>query len=374
MTDRPTGFRRSAQAALIAASVVGAALPVWAAVISQPTGTIEGRAPTATGTLNVMFPDGATAVANNAVMNIALKPTDFRVSASSLVLQDADGDTGLSSSINTAAVTWVWKYNNVALTAAQLAAPFSTNFLGKTLTVSASAPVTISSLTGAPTMGSPSTFSSATYALVVPASPPVVRVNGISFAMNSGFPQTGFNQAQFQFWMNGTSAAGNSNYKFNPDPSAPWVTVNATTGIVKFTNTPTAAQTVNLTITDNRGGPATPFSFRVGTWFINNGSTTATAAGADSYCASKTGYATPSYLTMTNAAYNASGTRAPDGRLWDEWGNVSITDYSGSGWVSRYYWALEPGGSDRYVVSLNNGYLYSYNSSNSYYVVCSRTL
>ncbi|MCW8114059.1 hypothetical protein [Yersinia intermedia] len=346
---------------------------VWAEM-SNSTGTIEGRPPTATGALSVMFPGGTTAVTNNAVVSTTLKPTDFGVSALGLTLQDLDGDTGLSSSMEPAAVTWNWQYNNVALTPAQLAAPFSTNFLGKTLTVTASAPVTVSSLTGVPTAGSPSTLSSATYSLVVPASPPVVRVNGASFAMNSGFPKTGFSQAQFQFWMDGTGTSGNSNYTFAADPLAPWVTVNPTTGIVKFTSVPAAAQTVNITITDNRGGPATTFSFRVGTWFINKGSNYTTAAGADSYCASLSGYATPSYQKMTNAEYNTGGTRAPDGRLWDEWGDLSVADYSDSGWLGNYVWALEPNGSGRYFVYLNYGYLLSNHPSNNSYVACSRTL
>lgn len=127
---------------------------VWAEM-SNSTGTIEGRPPTATGALSVMFPGGTTAVTNNAVVSTTLKPTDFGVSALGLTLQDLDGDTGLSSSMEPAAVTWNWQYNNVALTPAQLAAPFSTNFLGKTLTVTASAPVTVSSLTGVPTAAVP---------------------------------------------------------------------------------------------------------------------------------------------------------------------------------------------------------------------------
>lgn len=229
------------------------ASPTWAK-LSNATGTIEGRAPTATGTLSVMFPGSTTAVTDNAVVSATMKPSDFWVSAATLTLHDLDGDTGLSSSIDTAAVTWDWKYNGVELTPAQLTAPFSTNFLGESLTVSVSAPVTVSSLTGVPTHSSPVTFNSAAYTVVVPAPPPVVRVNGTSFAFNAGFPKTGFSQAQFQFWMDGTSESGNSYYTFAADPQAPWVTVNPTTGVVKFTGVPAAAQTVNITITDNRGG------------------------------------------------------------------------------------------------------------------------
>lgn len=125
-------------------------IPVGA-VLSGLSGSINGRVPTASGTLGVMYPNGTTAVTNNATVSTTMKPSDFGVSASALTLQDLDGDTGLSSSIDTAAVAWVWKNGTVALSLAQLSAPFSTNFLGKTLTVAASVPVTVSSLTGAPT-------------------------------------------------------------------------------------------------------------------------------------------------------------------------------------------------------------------------------
>lgn len=354
------------------------ASPTWAK-LSNATGTIEGRAPTATGTLSVMFLGSTTAVTDNAVVSATMKPSDFWVSAAPLTLHDLDGDTGLSSSIDTAAVTWDWKYNGVALTPAQLTAPFSTNFLGKTLTVAASAPVTVSSLTGVPKQNTPATFNSATYTLVVPATLPVVRVNGASFAMDSGFPKTGFSQAQFQLLMDGTSAAGNSNYTFAADPLAPWVTVGQTTGVVKFISEPAAAQTVNITISDNRGGPTTTYSFRVGTWFINNGSSNTTAADADSYCASKTGYATPSASIMSNAVFttnnSTTGTRAPDGRLYSEWGRVgSAMDYVGSGWSDRDYWIKETEGTKRNVVNMRSGYIgvrYVYEMTS---VACSRTL
>lgn len=352
------------------------ASPTWAK-LSNATGTIEGRAPTAAGTLSVMFPNGTTAVTNNAVVSTTMKPSDFWVSAATLTLHDLDGDTGLSSSLDTAAVTWDWKYNGVPLTPAQLTAPFSTNFLGESLTVSVSAPVTVSSLTGVPTHSSPVTFNSAAYTVVVPAPPPVVQVNGTSFAFNAGFPKTGFNQAQFQFWMNGSSDSGNNKYTFAADPLAPWVTVNPDTGVVKFTGVPAAAQTVTITITHTITGAITPYSFTLDTWFINNGTSKATAWGADDYCASKAGYATPSYQKMTNATSTESyGTRAPDGRLYDEWGSIgSSWVYPGAGWEQTdMYWAKRENG-DRWGVDLRDiGRLFIDNSTTTTrYILCSRT-
>lgn len=354
---------------LIAGSVTSTA---WAR-LSRSAGPINGTAPTATGQLLVMFPDGTTAVANNATVSLFQKPTDFLVSASSLKLQDKDGDTGLSTSINTSEVIWTWKYNNVALTQAQLTAPFSTSFLGKSLTVSAKAPVTVSSLTGAPKQNTPATFNSATYTVAVPATLPVVSVNGASFAMNSGFPQTGFKGATFQFWMNGSSASDNSNYRFISDPLAPWVSVDAT-GTVTLIGEPTSRQTVNISIADGRGGSKATYAFTIGTWFVNNGSNMKNAKEVDSYCAGLgKGYATPSYLKMTNAAINGPGTRAADGRLWDEWGPMG--NFSTSNWLSLFYWSSESdGGDNRYYVHLNSGHLRGLTSGTSAFMACSRAL
>ncbi|MCB5322457.1 hypothetical protein LH412_10510 [Yersinia intermedia] len=372
---RQRRYRSGTVSTLVGLILVAINAPTVWAKVTHSTGPIEGRPPTAIGFLNVMFPGGTTAVAQNVVVATTQKPNDFLVATSSLILKDQDGDTGLSASLDRAAVTWVWKYNNVALTPAQLAAPFSASFLGKKLTVVASAPITVSSLTGVPTTSSPSTFSTTTYTLVVPAYLPVVRVNGVSFALDSGFPKTGFSQATFQFWMNGTSASGNSNYTFATDPQAPWVTVNPATGVVTFVAEPASAQTVNITITDTRTNEVTPYSFTIDTWFVNNGSNKMTATQADFYCAGLgRGYGTPSYLKVTNAAYNDYGTRAPDERLWDEWGDVGV--FSSSGWVSSTYWVLESKGSkrDNVYLGLTGGSLTSNLPSSLFYVACSRTL
>lgn len=347
------------------------ASPTWAK-LSNATGTIEGRAPTATGTLSVMFPESTTAVTDNAVVSATMKPSDFWVSAATLTLHDLDGDTGLSSSIDTAAVTWAWKYNGVALTPAQLTAPFSTSFLGKSLTVSVSAPVTVSSLTGVPTQSSPVTFNSAAYTVVVPA-PPVVQVNGTSFAFNAGFPKTGFSQAQFQFWMDGTSDSGNSNYTFAADPLAPWVTVNSTTGVVTFTGIPAAAQTVTITITNTITGLITPYSFTLDTWFINNGANIKNWSNARDYCA-----ALPGQYVITNHTKisDNSSNRIANGRIWNEWGRLDESSYPNSRWLSGQYWAAptETITGEAYSLSTINGYISLRDINTQYYTSCSRTL
>ncbi|MCW8114060.1 hypothetical protein PGS49_22240 [Yersinia intermedia] len=343
---------------------------------SETAGPINGRAPTATGTLNVMFPGGTTPVTNNAIVSTTQKPNDFSVSASALILQDLDGDVGLSATLDAAAATWVWKFNDVPLTPAQLAAPFSVTFLGKTLSVAASAPVTVSSLTGAPTTGSPQIFSSATYTIKVPVKPPTVRVNGYSFAMDSGFPQTGFVGGDFQFWMDGVGPSDNNNYTFKGDPQAPWVNVNPVTGIVTITGEPKSRQAVNIDIIDKRGGAITTYTFTIKNWFVNKGNSTLEGTGpeVDAYCAGLgSGYGTPNYVTVTNSVVGVNPTRAPDGRLWDEWGNLST--FPTSGWTSSgTYWMLERKINQRYYVYMITGRLYYSVSSSPMNVVCSKSL
>lgn len=344
---------------------------------TNPPIPIQGRAPTATGKLKVMFPNGTTAVTNNAVVGAAMKPADFLVSTSGLTLQDADGDTGLRSAMEPAAVTWVWKYNNAVLTPAQLAAPFSTSFLGKTLTATANATVTVSSSTGAPTTGTVS-LSSDNYTLVVPVSLPVVQVNGATFAMSSGFPQTGFRGAQFQIWMDGSSPSGNSNYEFTLPQPAPWVSVDSVSGVVRFAAEPSSAEVVTIQITDKRGGPATEYKFKVQKWFVHSGADQTTVpAEADNYCATKGGgYTTVSYEDVTNAVYHKAGTRSVDGKLWDEWGNLKSTDYAAAGWEGYYMWAREKRAEDgfRYFVYLDVGYLTTSTTSYPRSMVCSKPL
>ncbi|WP_333781727.1 hypothetical protein [Yersinia intermedia] len=215
--------------------------------------------------------------------------------------------------------------------------------------MAASAPITVSSLSGAPTTNAtPQLVSSATYTVVVPAVGPVIRVNGYSFAMGSGFPKTGFSQAQFQYWMNGTSAAGNSDYMFSLSTTTPWVTVNSATGVVKFTGTPTSSAPVTILITHTQSGVVTVHSIPALQWYINNGTTTADYyADANSWCRTKSGYVPPGTLEF-RGNMSASTTviaRGPRGGLTPEWGDITATDYTGSGWVNAYYWVADAGSS-----------------------------
>ncbi|HEN3636220.1 TPA: Ig-like domain-containing protein [Yersinia enterocolitica] len=70
--------------------------------------------------------------------------------------------------IDTKSATLTWRLNGTELTPAQLSAPFGDNFLGQTLTLDVSAPVTVSSSSGKPTTAEPQIIS-AFYTLIVPS-------------------------------------------------------------------------------------------------------------------------------------------------------------------------------------------------------------
>ena len=208
---------------------------------------------------------------------------------------------------------------------------------------------------------------------------PVIYVNGTTFAWSSGFPTMGFVGAQFQLFMNGVNATANSNYTYTENGNQTWVDIPAsnasgTEGTFTFIDTPTSANKTLQLIATNKTDSNDKYTLNItlGRWFVNGGATTRTAANADAYCTGLGGgYSTPPYATMTNAAYGASGTRAPVAGLLNQWGSMGIF---GDGWISNVYWALEPIGTGRHYVYIDDGGLSSYDSSYNFYVACSRGL
>ncbi|VFS53088.1 Uncharacterised protein [Budvicia aquatica] len=250
MTQDITGTPRSTLAALVAAALIGGVAPVWAAVLSQPTGTIEGRAPTLTGDHEVVTMEGDTVVDNGTVSK-TVTPDMFALTGNLLsqVQHDADGDTGLLSWVDQPSATYVWKHNGTPLAPAQLSTPLYTSFPGSAVTLEVGAEVLTTTQTGSPWMNN-SPILTSTYTLNVPAAPiPLpasvkLNVNGYQFAGNSGFPRTGYTNASYQIWMNGTSTANNSAYIFTSDSN--WVSVGRTTGIVSMNRNPGAGYTAAI--------------------------------------------------------------------------------------------------------------------------------
>lgn len=347
------------------------------AVLSAETEIIEGRVPTASGYLTILQPDGATLIDKEAV-SLDAKPNEFTLGplSSGLTVTDIDGDAPLSMAVSKPEVTWTWRASNgTPLTAAQLAQPFSTSFAsGSLLSVMVSAPVASTSVSGTPRTGT-ETFVSQYFVTLKPA--PTLRVNGVNFAINSGFPKTGFLGARFQIYMNGTNASLNNKYTYFT--TQPWALVDST-GVVTFNRMPTSAQkTVTVSIRPKAGVMEAEkrFSFTLNRWFVNSGGRVDSAALNDAYCTNLVGgYTTPEYATMTNSD-RLPGTRSPtSGQLWPEWGALGA--YL-NGWVNGDYWALEPMPGDDHLRRHHVNSIYgslggAFNSSTLNYAVCSKPL
>ncbi|WP_127526497.1 hypothetical protein [Budvicia aquatica] len=327
--------------ALFLALSIGFVMCPAQAVMSGSSGEINGRVPTASGNLIILLPDGATALTDNATVSSTAKPSEFTLGAltTGLTVVDVDGDAPLSMAVALPGATWEWRApNGTPLTATQLTQSFSTSFANDDiLTVKVSGPVTSTSDSGFPISGT-DTYESVWYrvkikALVVPT----LQVNEANFAIDSGFPTTGFMDANFQFYMGGTNATPNGNYTYSSN-QPDWVTVDEL-GNVTFTGTPTSAnKTATITITDKSGAEAQrSFSFTIKTWFINDGGEMdKSPPQVDAYCSGLGGgYGTPSITRMTNAtAFYRHGVRNPTGGWWPEWGDVDGWD--SDGWVPNY--------------------------------------
>ncbi|MEX2954835.1 hypothetical protein AB4K01_26960, partial [Serratia fonticola] len=240
------------------------------AILSDKAGQIQGQAPSVMGNLQVLFPDGETVLSDNTMLELNQIPNQFRVSSSTagLVLQDADGDTGLAALVDIEHAILSWKHDGTALKSAQLAAPFRDNFAGQTLTLDVSAPVTASSKTGLPTTAEPRLLTS-NYTLTVASEFTGISVNGHTFGMAEGFPSTGFTGARFTLNVSGQA----SNYTWDnwDNSGGSWVTVDDS-GNVSFTAKGNSTP-VTITATPKGGGVPLIYTFSVNTWFINNGST-----------------------------------------------------------------------------------------------------
>ncbi|MGQ3663801.1 inverse autotransporter beta domain-containing protein [Citrobacter braakii] len=202
----------------------------------------------------------------------------------------------------------------------------------------------------------------------VPMSAPTrVKVNGEEFAIDSGFPKTGFDGAEFQFEMDG-NAANNSDYTWTVK-SGSWVSVDPV-GKVTFTGEGNNSE-VTITATPKTGGSPQTFSFRLSGWFIHD-STRRSGTDADEWCAAQPGYATPPHTQMVNASkIGSSSTRVPGGPLWAEWGDMPTY-----GWPDGYYWAGDMYDiSQRYEVALaGGGAFFSGPPGLEWYTVCSKNL
>ncbi|MFV8988337.1 beta strand repeat-containing protein, partial [Serratia fonticola] len=429
---------------------IGAVTLPAVAVLSDKTGQIQGQAPTVTGSLQVLYPDGETVLADNATLGVNQIPSQFSVSSSfeGLILQDTDGDAGLTALVDTEHATQRWKHDGAELTSAQLAAPFGDYFLGQTLTLEVSAPVTASSVSGLPTTAEPQIITS-TYSVAVPlpsiaadyfivasgalandtdsnalsaivkdangnllsgvdvtftvtdgaATPATQSVktdengmaqaslvstvagdnlvtasvgntttasktssfvagmteviangSGNAFALNAGFPTTGYAGANFTIKTNGNAG----DFSWSADQA--WVFADAD-GKVTFMGIPTSGtRKATITATPNSGGKAQTYSFTVSKWYVNGGTANRTAAFA--YCDNE-GLSVPTFSEVSSSA------RAKVGRLWDEWAM--------SGWSNTFAWTNDDlGGGYLGAIRISRGEKVGVAGTTSVYgVICS---
>ncbi|WP_407641196.1 hypothetical protein [Budvicia aquatica] len=301
--------------------------------MSNPTsGRIHGRLPTVTGDIQILNPGGTTVVTNNQVVNENAKPSQFTASTnySGLTVTDLDGDTGLSWTVNTAGVALSWKHGATILSSGQLNQPFSPGWEGETLTVSAVAPTTVSSITGIPRSGSGPVSGTAVYSVKVPPITWLYRVNGVTFNANQGFPTTGFIGAKYQILAGADT--NNSNYTWTVSPPVSWITVD-NNGLVTYTGTPPSSDwSYTIQIRNRISGTIRTISTNtLQKWHTFRIGASMTQGKAIDYCTSLgSGYRLPTYYDLlngrprvTNGQSEQPVSRTAPGPLWSEWGNIS---------------------------------------------------
>ncbi|HDL6960680.1 TPA: hypothetical protein PXM37_004361, partial [Yersinia enterocolitica] len=187
-------------------------------------------------------------------------------------------------------------------------------------------------------------------------------VNGHTFAVDAGFPHTGFTGAEFT--LNAPGPA--SDYTWSS--SSTWATVDGA-GKVRFTQKGNAAP-VTITATPTAGGDLLSYTFTVTDWFIHNGSTLMNWRDAANWCTSQ-GATQPTVAKLKlSLDQNTRGV----GSLWSEWGRMD-NYHSSSGFYSDIYWSSESHSTDTYYsVYLYNGDNFSGYESINNAVVCLQSL
>ncbi|MBC3381134.1 hypothetical protein H8I69_18605 [Serratia fonticola] len=319
------------------------------AAVSPEAGTIEGRKPTVAGNLFVTGPDGD--VLNESMLDAASTPKSYSVSAdlSELILNDVDGDSGLTAELSLPKPALVWKDGTRTLGSTELNQAFrDAGTLGKLLTVTVSPSVKVSTTTGVPRIAT--TVLPQTYRFFPQGSWFGFSANSATFPRDSGFPTTGFVGAFYAYLVDG-NFANNINYTWTtsqPD----WMTVDAD-GRVTFTNKPTLAQrTYTITATPKAGGsPPITLTSTLKSWFSKPTTAQYYWQNANVMC---NGISAKSRLPLVSELTGAPkfplGTPGPRGMgsLWGEWGNLNSTIYKGTGFMWGTYWSSEANGNGEY--------------------------
>jgi adhesin/invasin len=200
-----------------------------------------------------------------------------------------------------------------------------------------------------------------------------LRAGGQDFAVNSGFPTTGFGGAAFTLEL----PAGLSPADYTWSSSASWLTFTSVSGQEEVTmNGSGNSGDVTVTAMPNSGtGTAYRFTFSLNRWFIwNNDSDSSDSQDYNrNWCASR-GYQTPSYQELTSAApFRQDGPRVV-GTLWGEWGSILSYNTNPATQSTIQYMADESNSTQQYSVRLLTGWVYDVAPTVSTIAICSKTL
>ncbi|EMO5719664.1 hypothetical protein RVW00_004721 [Enterobacter bugandensis] len=186
-----------------------------------------------------------------------------------------------------------------------------------------------------------------------------LEANGYDFAIDSGFPTTGFHQAKFQVQIGGTTA-NNGNYTWSTDQS--WASVDSN-GHVTFTGTASGSNK-SVEIQARTGDTIYSKTITLSQWFVTASAQIMQWSDANFYCNNYSGnysLGTTEQLSGTAAGnddnnYN-DGVRGVLGGLWSEWGEMNL--YYGSGFIRDYFYTSEKtnwtGKSEHKMTSLYSG-------------------
>lgn len=337
------------------------------AVLSGDTGQIHGRAPTVSGKLHAAFPDGTTLVTDDTVVGWSQIPEQFTLVplTQDLTLEDEDGDSGLHAIIDVAQANLTWYRNGIPLTANQLKTMLG-NYVTQNdeLMLEVSAPVTVSSVTGLPTTAGP-VFYSNQYSLKGPLRySPAIFAGMQTFALDSGFPSTGFINAQFDILMDGTSVTANSNFIW--EVNANWLSINSN-GRITFERKPASSEsrTVSVKATNKQNGEIWTWPFTIENWFTGYANERLNWGDASNFCNAQ-GQRLAERAELTNG-YNIRGI----GSLFAEWGSLNRYSYSGYMPTIFFSWTSTPNGPNEYYqVLLQDGRVTANSTSWQASVVC----
>ncbi|MFQ2481016.1 Ig domain-containing protein [Aeromonas caviae] len=171
-----------------------------------------------------------------------------------------------------------------------------------------------------------------------------ISVNDFTFAVDVGFPTTGFDGAEFT--LNTPSAP--SDYTWSSD--APWVSVDSS-GTVSFISQGDAAP-VTITATPISGGEPLAYTFAITYWFHSDRNNEwVTGSDAWSWCRTKL---QPNYTWSIPSAdlLNKYPSSPRVGMLWSEWGYMRYYSNSTFATGNMPYWATRPSNSQYYYTVL----------------------